>query len=195
MKILRFTVPLVLLACATPPMAFADGTLAINVAPFTSEVKLKDKQRKQLEGGGMEWGYANNRLVVTSVNKQFVGPVIDHLTRFGTNTSLTLPAGEYQISCVGMLYDGGLSVEKVLSKGAFFNENVLTFRIEDDKTTTLDIKPTIRASSGFFLKLFMPEYLAAATLDGTATPEVSLNSRNEKSVAWDDYHGDLKFKK
>jgi hypothetical protein len=72
---------------------------------------------------------------------------------------------------------------------------VLTFRIEDDKTTTLDIKPTIRASSGFFLKLFMPEYLAAATLDGTATPEVSLNSRNEKSVAWDDYHGDLKFKK
>ena len=41
----------------------------------------------------------------------------------------------------------------------------------------------------------MPEYLATATLDGAASPEVSLNSRNEKSVAWDDYHGDLKFKK
>jgi hypothetical protein len=195
MKTMRFIMPLVLLALATPLTAFADGTLAINIAPFTSDVKLKDKVRKQLEGGGMEWGYANNRLVVTSVNKQYVGPVIDHLTRFGTNASLNLPAGEYHISCVGMLYDGGLSVEKVLSKGAFFNENIMVFRIEDGKTTTLDIKPTIRASSGFFLKLFMPEYLASATLDGTSTPEVSLNSRNEKSVSWDDYHGDLKFKK
>jgi hypothetical protein len=195
MKTMRFALPLVLLACALPLPAFADGTLAINVAPFTSEVKLKDKIRKQLEGGGMEWGYANNRLVVTSVNKQFVGPVIDHLTRFGTNASLTLPAGDYQISCVGMLYDGGLSVEKVLSKGAFFNENVLAFHIVDGKVTTLDIKPTIRASSGFFLKLFMPEYLATVTSDGAVTQQVSLNSRTEKSVSWDDYHGDLKFKK
>ena len=195
MKTMRFVLPLVLLACAAPQTSFADGTLAINVAPFSTAVKLKDKQRKVLEGGGMEWGYANNRMVVTSINKQFVGPVIDHLTRFGTNTSLTLPAGDYQVSCVGMLYDGGLSVEKVLSKGAFFNENVLAFHIADGKVTTLDIKPTIRASSGFFLKLFMPEYLAMATLDGVASPEVSLNARTEKSVSWDDYHGDLKFKK
>ena len=94
-----------------------------------------------------------------------------------------------------MLYDGGLSVEKVLSKGAFFNENVLAFQIVDGKVTTLDIKPTIRASSGFFLKLFMPEYLATVTSDGAVTQQVSLNSRTEKSVSWDDYHGDLKFKK
>jgi len=195
MKSMRCALTLALLACATPITAFADGTLAINVAPFASEVKLKDKVRKQLEGGGMEWGYANNRLVVTSVNKQFVGPVIDHLTRFGTNATLNLPAGDYQISCVGMLYDGGLSVEKVLSKGAFFNENVLAFHIADGKVTTLDIKPTIRASSGFFVKLFMPEYLATVTSDGAVTQQVSLNSRTEKSVSWDDYHGDLKFKK
>jgi hypothetical protein len=195
MKTIRFVLGTICLAVAVPLTALADGTLAINVAPFTSEVKLKDKVRKQLEGGGMEWGYANNRLVVTSVNKQFVGPVIDHLTRFGTDHTLTLPAGEYHISCVGMLYDGGMSVEKVLSKGAFFNENVLSFRIEDDKTTTLAIKPTIRASSGFFLKLFMPEFLATASLNGSVSPEVSLNSRTEKSVAWDDYNGDLKFKK
>lgn len=178
-----------------PLAAYADGTLTINMAPFTSEVKLKDKIRKQLEGGGMEWGLAGDRLVITSVNKQFVGPTIDHLTRFGTNYSQALPAGEYHVSGVGMLYDGGLSVEKVLSKGAFFNENIMSFRIEDGKVTTLDIKPTIRASSGFFLKLFMPEFLATTTLDGTASPEVSINSRTEKSVSWDDYHGDLKFKK
>jgi len=41
----------------------------------------------------------------------------------------------------------------------------------------------------------MPEYLAMATLDGVASPEVSFNARTEKSVSWDDYHGDLKFKK
>jgi hypothetical protein len=195
MKTMRFIAPLVLLALATPLTAFADGTLAINIAPFTSEVKLKDKVRKQLEGGGLEWGIANNRLVVTAVNKQFVGPVIDHLTRFGTNTSVTLPAGEYHISCVGMLYDGGLSVEKVLSKGAYFNENVMAFRIEDGKTTTLALHPTIRASAGFFLKVFAPEYLAKIELDGETSAEVSLNARTEKSVAWDDYSGDLKFKK
>ena len=41
----------------------------------------------------------------------------------------------------------------------------------------------------------MPEYLAKASLDGAAAPEVSINARTEKSVAWDDYNGDLKFKK
>ena len=39
--------------------------LQINVAPFTSEVEIKEKVRKQIEGGGMEWGQAGNRLVVT----------------------------------------------------------------------------------------------------------------------------------
>ena len=41
----------------------------------------------------------------------------------------------------------------------------------------------------------MPEYLATVTSDGAVTQQVSLNSRTEKSVSWDDYHGDLKFKK
>ena len=195
MKTIRFVVGVLLFAGTVPLTAWADGTLTVDMKPFTTEVKLKDKVRKQLEGGGMEWGVTGNRLTVTSVNKQFVGPTINQLTRFGTNFSLPLPAGEYQISCVGMLYDGGLSVEKVLSKGAFFNENIMSFRVEDGKTTTLSVLPTIRASSGFFIKLFMPEFLASTSLDGAVSQEVSLNSRTEKSVSWDDYHGDLKFKK
>jgi hypothetical protein len=143
----------------------------------------------------MEWGYANNRLVVTSVNKQYVGPAIDHLTRFGTSADLSLPAGDYVISCVGLLYDGGMSVAKVLTKGGYFNENVMTFRIEDGQTTTLDVRPVIRASSGMLLKLFMPEYIAKITQNGEVSSEVSLNQRGDKSIAWDDYNGDLKFKK
>ena len=194
MKIYRVLLALGVVACAAPP-ALADGTLAINVAAFQSEVKLKDKIRKQLEGGGMEWGLAGDRLTVTTVNKQYVGPTIDHLTRFGTNATLNLPAGEYRVSCVGMVYEGGLSVAKVLSKGAYFNENVMTFRIADGETTTLDVRPVIRSSSGMLLKVFMPEYIAKVTLNGEASPEVSLNARGGTSVAWDDYNGDLKFKK
>lgn len=195
MIVIRSTLVLVLLAVATPLTALADGTLAINMAPFESEVKLKDKIRKQLEGGGMEWGMAGNRLVVTTVNKQYVGPTINQLTRFGTNASITLPAGDYQISCVGLVYEGGLSVGKVLSKGGYFNENVMSFRIEEGKTTTLDVRPVIRASSGMLLKVFMPEYVARSTLEVDISPEISLNARTDKSVAWDDYSGDLKFKK
>jgi hypothetical protein len=194
MKNYRVLLVLAAIACAAPPV-LADGTLAINVAAFQSEVKLKDKVRKQIEGGGMEWGLAGDRLTVTTVNKQYVGPTIDHLTRFGTGTSLSLPAGEYHISCVGMVYDGGLSVAKVLSKGAYFNDDVMTFRIDDGQTTTLDVRPVIRASSGMLLKVFMPEYIAKATLNGEVSPDVSLNARGPKSVAWDDYSGDLKFKK
>ena len=191
----NFRVLLVLAAACGAMPAFADGTLAINVAAFQSEVKLKDKVRKQIEGGGMEWGLAGGRLTVTTVNKPYVGPTIDHLTRFGTNTTLALPAGEYHISCVGMVYEGGLSVAKVLSKGAYFNEDVMTFRIEDGQTTTLDVRPVIRASSGMLLKVFMPEYIAKTSLHDEVSPDVSLNARGPKSVAWDDYSGDLKFKK
>jgi hypothetical protein len=195
MKPILVFLALAVVGSSAPMVAHADGTLQINVAAFTSEIELKEKIRKQIEGGGMEWGQAGNRLVVTTVNKQYVGPTINQLTRFGTNATLTLPAGEYHISCVAMVYEGGLSVAKVLSKGAFFNENVLTFRVEDGQTTTLDVRPIIRKSSGMLIKVFMPEYLVKATLNGEGSPEVSLNARGEKSIAWDDYNGDLKFKK
>jgi hypothetical protein len=195
MKQLRVLCAVVFVASAMPLAAFADGTLSVNVAEFTSEVKLKDKIRKQLEGGGMEWGMAGNRLVATNVNKQFVGATINQLTRYGTSTSIALPAGEYTISCVGLIYDGGLSVEKVLSKGGYFNENVMTFRIEDGQTTTISVRPVIRASSGMLLKVFMPEYLTKATLGDASSEEVSLNARTDASIKWDAYSGDLKFKK
>jgi hypothetical protein len=194
MKSIRVFLALAVIASSAPMVAYADGTLLINVAAFTSEIAIKEKVRKQIEGGGMEWGQAGNRLVVTSINKQYVGPTINQLTRFGSNASLSLPAGEYHISCVAMVYDGGMSVAKVLSKGAFFNEDVMTFRIEDGQTTTLDVRPVIRKTGGL-IKVFMPEYLSRTTLNGEVSPEISLNARGEKSVAWDDYNGDLKFKK
>jgi hypothetical protein len=194
MKQIRAFLALALIAGSAPMVANADGTLQLNIAPFTSEIEIKEKVRKQIEGGGMEWGLAGNRLVVTNINKQYVGPTINELTRFGTSTTKSLPAGEYTISCAAMVYDGGMSVAKVLSKGAFFNENVLTFRIEDGQTTTMDVRPVIRKTGGL-IKIFMPEYLTTITLNGEKSAEISLNARNEKSIGWDDYNGDLKFKK
>jgi hypothetical protein len=152
---IRVFLALAVIASSVPLVAHADGTLQINIAAFTSEIKIKEKILKQIEGGGMEWGQSGNRLVVTSINKQFVGPTINQLTRFGTNATLPLPAGEYHISCVGMTYDGGMSTAKVLSKGGFFNEDVMTFRIEDGQTTTLDVRPVIRKTGGL-IKFFMP---------------------------------------
>ena len=85
-----------------------------------------------------------------------------------------------------MLYDGGLSVAKVLSKGAFFNENVMTFRIEDGKTT-LDVG---RSSGAGLIKVFMPEYLQGHA-GGRGFPRSFAESAARSPSA----HGDLKFKK
>src|SRR4051812_9624939 len=108
MKRIRVWLALGVLAGTLPATVFADGTLSINVAEFKSEVKIKPSVQKQLEGGGMEWGVTGNRLVVSTVKKTYVGPAIDHLTRFGTSATLALPAGDYSINCVGIIYKGGL---------------------------------------------------------------------------------------
>jgi len=45
------------------------------------------------------------------------------------------------------------------------------------------------------LKVFMPEFIARSTHELDISPEISLNARTDKFVAWDAYSGDLKFKK
>jgi hypothetical protein len=179
-------------ACAAQA---ADGTLTINVAAFTSEVELKPKIQKQLQAGGVEWGVNGNRLVFTTVNKQFVGVDINEFTRFGTNTTLQLPAGTYTVHCVGLIPDGGMSVSKLLSKGGYFNENLMTFEVAEGQITTLDLRPVIKQNNTFLLKFFIPDYLTKVTFNGATSEEISLNARTDKSVKWDDYNGDLKFKK
>ena len=62
MKPIRLFLALMLTAGSAPMVAHADGTLQLNIAPFTSEIEIKEKVRKQIEGGGMEWGLAGNRM-------------------------------------------------------------------------------------------------------------------------------------
>lgn len=175
--------------------AAATGTLKIDVLKFRSEVALKPKVVSQLESGMIEWGIRDDLLVFSMVNKRFIDFDIAHATRYGTGETLQLPAGNYRITGVGLEMHTAFSPEKVLEKGAYVNEDVVTFVIEPGKTTTLAIDPVIKADNTFFLKFYMPSLVATVTQEGNAASRPkSLNQRETTSIAWPQYDGPLKFR-
>lgn len=177
----------------TAAPATATGTLFVDVKPFTSEKELPKKVDKQLRNGGLEWGIRENQLVFTMVNKQFIDFPVNHMTRYGQNESLVLPAGEYSITGIGLEMSTGFNPQKILDRGAFVNENIVTFRIEPGKTTTLTIVPMIKIDRTFALNFWMPSMMATLGDGTTTTAEVALNDRIATSIAWPQYSGPLKF--
>lgn len=206
-KLIKWMAPLLALALGLPAAAqdtapaapaaapaAATGTLVMQVKPFTSEVELKKKVLAQLESGGLEWGIEGDLLVVTMVNKRFVDFDLNHMTRYGTEETLTLPAGDYRITGIGLEMVTAFSPQKILDKGAFLNENVMSFRIEEGKTTTIAINPIIRKDMTFLIKWYMPALLTSIVTEAGAGEEVAINLRGGASVPWRDYNGPLKFK-
>lgn len=194
MRMLIRTVALAAAAALwTLPAQAATGTLVFDVKPFTSKVKLKEKIENRLKTGGIEWGAADGQLVVTTVNKRFIRFDLPHMTRYGESKTLELAPGTYTIHCAAFIPEGGLSVEKALAKGAFFNLDQMTFEIAEGKTTTLEVHPVIESESTFLLKFFMPELQVKLVEDGAVKQEVVINNRVESSIAWNDYSGPLKF--
>jgi hypothetical protein len=187
---------LLVLALAFCQAAYAQdntGTLVVNINQFTSEKELPKKVTKQLANGGLEWGIKDNLVVFTMVGKQFVDFPINHMTRYGQNESLQLPAGEYRITGIGLEAVVGFSVQKILDKGAYVNENVMTFTVEPGKTTTLNIKPVIYKDNAI-VTYYMPTLVASTRDDtGAASAETELNTRGDASIAWPQYSGPLKF--
>lgn len=172
----------------------ATGKLRVEILPFSSEIELKEKVKKQLESGGLEWGAKDGQLVFTMVNKRFINFDLPNFTRYGTDTSIELPAGEYSVTGIGLIPSTAFSPEKILAKGAYFNEKVMSFNIEEGKTTTVKVKPVIRKNATFFLNYFMPELLVSiAPEGGEFGPEVSVIAKTESSVPWPAYNGPLKF--
>jgi len=171
----------------------ARGTLVFDVKPFTSEVELKEKIEKQLKSGGFEWGTAAGQMVVSLVNKRFIKFDLPNFTRYGEKKTLEVDAGEYRLTCAGFVPEGGMSVEKALEKGAYFNVDTLIFRVKVGGTTTIEVHPTIRKGRTFFLKFFLPELLVKVDEDGTFSGEKVINERTDASIAWEDYKGPLKF--
>ena len=171
----------------------ATGTLNFDVKPFTSEVPLKKKIQSRLESGGIEWGAQDGRIVITLVNKRFIDFDISHMTRFGRSESLMLPAGDYSITTIGLEMHTAFSPEKVLAKGAYVNENIVSFHIEPGKTTTLSILPIMKKDMTFMIDWYMPALSASVTTDTGTSAATILNIRGPNSIAWPNYSGPLKF--
>ncbi|MBU8975527.1 hypothetical protein JI752_005180 [Lysobacter sp. MMG2] len=169
------------------------GTLVVEVAQFTSEKELPKKVDKQLRNGGLEWGVKDTQMVFSMVAKQFVDHPINHLTRYGQSEALTLPTGTYHVTGIGLEMTTGFSVQKILDKGAYVNENVLTFTIEPGKTTTLAIKPVIHKDATFAVNFWMPTLMASVRSEAGTGTETALNTRGASSIAWPNYNGPLKF--
>ena len=172
----------------------ATGTLVLDVKPFQSEVALKPKIQSQLESGGIEWGIKDGRMVVPMINKRFVDFDVSHMTRFGRSETLTLPAGEYAITSIGLEMHTAFSPEKVLAKGAYVNQDVLKFTVEPGKTTTVTMLPIIARDMTFLVEWYMPALRTTVTTDAGTTEPVAINVRTDTSIAWPNYDGSLKFK-
>ena len=181
----------------TPPPAAVTsetGTLVVEVKPFTSEKNLPKKVVKQLQSGMLEWGVQDRRLVFTMVNRRFINFPIDKTTRFGERTELSLPAGEYRITGIGLEFSTAFSPEALLNKGAYINQDIVVFRIEPGKITTLSILPQIMIDRSFAVNFWVPSLMTSVVDEtGAATTPVALNDRRETSVTWPDYNGPLKF--
>ncbi len=171
----------------------AVGKLMVDIQPFTSEVKLKKKVETTLKSGGLEWGAKDGQVVFSMVNKRFVNFDMPNFTRYGTQTTIDLPAGDYTVTGIGLIPSTGFSPEKILAKGAYINEKIMSFRVEAGKTTTITIRPVIQKNATFFLNFFMPELLVTTALDEVKSAEVSVVAKNEKSLPWASYTGPLKF--
>jgi hypothetical protein len=169
------------------------GTLVVDVKTFTSEQELPAKAVEQLKSGGLEWGVRDGKVVFTMVGKQFIDFPINHMTRYGQQESLSLPAGEYRVTGIGLEMHTSFSVKKVLERGAFFNEDVIVFRIEPGKTTTLSINPVIRKDAIFGSTFYVPTLMASLRDEASETAAVALNTRGPGSIAWPQYTGPLKF--
>ena len=171
------------------------GILKLDLKPFVSEIKLKKKILKQLESGALEWGVTGNQFVTTLANKRFINFDFPYMTRYGTSKEIQLAPGKYEVSCIGFIYNGGMNVDKVLEKGAFFNLDVLSFEIFEGKTTTLEILPIIEKSRYLMLKMYMPNLIVKVIENDEVKAEKSVSEKTENSIEWNDYEGELKFKK
>src|SRR6185295_2307667 len=145
----------------------------------------------RLENAGLEWGVADGKIVFTIVSKRFVNFNLAQFTRFGEMTTVEVPPGEYKLSCIGFINEGGLlNPEKALDRGAYVNADVVTFRVEPGAITTIDVQPVMQKQAGALVNLFMPDLLVSPP--GGGDP-VRVNERTDRSLPWSTYAGLLKL--
>jgi len=175
------------------------GTLVFDLKNYTSDAKIPKRSEKSLEHAGVRWGMIDDSLLISLVSEKFVKADLPYLTRFGEQKTLEMKAGQYTITCIGYEYNStSRDPDKRLAKSAFFNIDGVTFSVLPGKTTILEISPTYVAESQWRiltkLTAFVPDLKVRVLEDGAPKgEEVVINRRTANSVAWDDYHGPLKF--
>lgn len=196
-KAMLFAAALVMFLTLTAPLHAAEqskGTLLFDLKSYVSEVKLKEKVQKDLEHAGIEWGVTGDILVISFVNKKYVNTETPYMTRYGDKKTIELSPGQYKITCIGFIPEGSsMNVQKVLSKSAFFNDGILSFKVASGKTTTVEILPVFQKHSTLLVKMFLPELRTKVIEDGAVQGEAVINDRTSKSIPWDEYSGPLKF--
>lgn len=204
MKRLIFILFLACLGLAAPSGAQTGtsqqtGTLVLDLKNYTSDSKLPKKIQTQLLHAGLPWGMVEHTLLIPLVNQKFVKVDTLNLVRFGEQKTIEVTPGDYTITCIAHEFNSNsTSVDKFLSKNAFINMNVLKFTILSGKTTTFEISSKYEPQSAWFRlskeTMYIPELSVRVLVDRTPTGEVVvINRRTDKSVAWDDYKGPLKF--
>jgi hypothetical protein len=168
------------------------GTLVVDIKPYAPANMMPRSVAKQLQDGALGWGVQDNRLVVSLVNRQFLDFPLDHMTAYGEQEAVTLPAGEYMVTGVGLRMVTSEKAETMLRRGAFVNEDVMTFRIEPGKTTTLSINPMIQLDSTLAVNFWLPTLVARVSNEHGEGAETALNQRGPDSIAWQQYQGPLK---
>lgn len=184
---------------ARPVLGQQSGTLMFDLKNYTADAKMPKKSQKQLEHAGIQWGMLDNSVLISLVNRSFVKADMPYLTRFGEQKTLDLKPGHYTITCIGIEFKStSTDVNRALAKSAFFNNDVLEFTVLPGKTTTLEITPVYVTESQWRLwvklNFFMPELKVRVLEDGTPKGDgLVITQRTAKSLAWNDYHGPLKF--
>ena len=188
------------LGSARPVFGQQTGTLVLDVKNYASDAKLPKKVQKVMEHGGIGWGTLADSVLISMVRENFVKADLQYFTRYGEQKTLEMKAGQHTIACIGYEFVStwSLDVDKNLAKSAFINSDIVTFNVLPGKTTTLEISPVIVAKSVWVrlsnVTMFSPELTVRVLEDGTLKgDEAVITRRTGKSVAWDDYHGPLKF--
>ncbi len=175
------------------------GTLVFDLKNYTSDAKIPKRNQKMLEHAGLRWGLLDSGVLISFINEGFVKADMPYLTRYGEQKTLEMKPGHYAITCIGYEFNStAQDPDKHLAKTAFFNNEVVPFTVSPGKATTLEIVPVYEAESQWRVltkvTVFLPDLKVRVLEDGKPTgAEVVINRRTDKSVAWDDYRGPLKF--
>ena len=201
--VLRVCIGLAVLGALHPMFAQQTGTLVVDMKNFTFGEKVPAKAQKNIQmalgHGGLQWGMVDRTLLIPMVNESFVKVDGLYLTRFGEQKRLELVPGDYTITCIGYEFAGNSTdMDKVLSKDAFFNLNVLKFTILPGKTTTIEVSSNYMPQSAWFRlakqTFYIPDITVRVLEDGVQMGDAMvISQRTKSSVVWDDYHGPLKF--